>query len=61
MSGMGENGLKSKGKDSRKVQQLLKELMRVWTGKGVEENYQNYYLTYLDSLPETLLEIEISR
>ena len=61
MSGMGEIGLKSKGKDSRKVQQLLKELMRVWTGKGVEENYQNYYLTYLDSLPETLLEIEISR
>lgn len=42
-------------KDKKKVQQLIKELMKVWASKNVEENYQNYYLTYLDSLPEHLL------
>lgn len=38
-------------KDKKKVQPLIKELMKVWGSKNVEENYQNYYLTYLDSLP----------
>lgn len=47
-----------KKKDRRKAQQqLIKELIKVWTGKDVEENYQNYYLTYLDSLPDHLVEI----
>ena len=43
--------------NNKKVQQLIKELMKVWVNKDVEENYQNYYLTYLDSLPEHLVEL----
>ena len=48
-------------KESHKMQQLIKELMKVWSNKGVEENYQNYFLTYIDSLPEHIVELEISR
>jgi hypothetical protein len=47
----GKNPMRPQKSSSRKTQQLIKELMRVWTNKKVEENYQNYYLTYLDSLP----------
>jgi hypothetical protein len=48
-------------KDNHKMQQLIKELMKLWSNKGVEENYQNYFLTYIDSLPDHIVELEISR
>lgn len=31
---------------------LIKELLKVWSTKKVDEKYQNYFLLYLDTLPK---------
>lgn len=40
---------------------LIKELLKVWSAKKVEEKYQNYFLLYLDTLPKKEAEGEIAR
>lgn len=42
------------------IQHLIKELLRVWSSKSIDEKYQNYFLTYLDTLPSPHLDTQIA-
>ena len=42
-------------------QRLVKELFKAWSSQAVSEEYQDYYLLFLETVPVELLETVISR